>query len=411
MSQRMLAALLWRRGAAGLALGLALLVAACGPTGGGGSSPTPTVAPTKTPTPAPCTAWRIIPSPNATRYQQNTLAAVSALSPTQAWAVGSNYDSYAASGTGEALIEQWDGSAWRIVSSPSAGSLSGVAAVSSQDVWAVGGQSVEMGGSSTLIEHWNGTSWSVIPSPDMSVHFTSGLNSVVALAANDAWAVGSYGDPGASWPLIERWDGSAWHVVTTPNLTGALTAIARIPGTNHLWAVGYSVIGSGATSHWQALIEQWDGSVWKVITGPTLPSGAIGSELHSVVALSATDAWTVGSYETSDHSSYPLIAHWDGARWTIIPNITAAEQIRLTSIAAAGSQDVRVSGSRGTGTQLKPVVMRWNGVSWEITTVPTSLEGADVGISAMAVDSVGGYWAVGSFSTPGSAQTLIERCP
>ena len=92
MSQRMIAARLWRRGAAGLALGLALLVAACGPTGGGGSSPTPTVAPAKTPTPAPCTAWRIIPSPNATRYQQNTLAAVSALSPTQAWAVGSNYD-------------------------------------------------------------------------------------------------------------------------------------------------------------------------------------------------------------------------------------------------------------------------------------------------------------------------------
>ena len=258
----------------------------------------------------------------------------------------------------------------------------------------MGGQSVEMGGSSTLIEHWNGTSWSVIPSPDMSVHFTSGLNSVVALATNDAWAVGSYGDPGASWPLIERWDGSAWHVVTTPNLTGALTAIARIPGTNHLWAVGYSVIGSGATSHWQALIEQWDGSAWKVITGPTLPSGASGSELHSVVALSATDAWTVGG---------DYIAHWDGATWKVVSSGADPLHASLTSVTAAGPRDVRAGGGNA--------VMRWNGVAWETTAITAPQGGASPSINAIAVDSANDFWAVGQYHNASSTtQTLIARC-
>jgi hypothetical protein len=42
----------------------------------------------------------------------------------------------------------------------------GVAAVSSNDVWAVGVTS-NGGLSATLVEHWNGTSWTVIPSPNL----------------------------------------------------------------------------------------------------------------------------------------------------------------------------------------------------------------------------------------------------
>src|SRR5437899_949601 len=65
----------------------------------------------------------------------------------------------------QTLIEHWDGSQWTMVSSPNPGSvrdeLYGVAAISANDVWAVG-DSFNGGNSNnlTLIEHWDGTSWS-----------------------------------------------------------------------------------------------------------------------------------------------------------------------------------------------------------------------------------------------------------
>ena len=60
---------------------------------------------------------------------------------------------------GGALTIHWDGSSWTIVPSASSGTLNGVAAVASNDVWAVG--SIVVGSDQTLIEHWNGSQWQV----------------------------------------------------------------------------------------------------------------------------------------------------------------------------------------------------------------------------------------------------------
>src|SRR5438270_11754958 len=61
---------------------------------------------------------------------------------------------------------------WSVVKSPNVGQLSGVAAVSASNIWAVGSYyagSVKAG--QTLIEHWNGTSWSVVKSPNVGSNF------------------------------------------------------------------------------------------------------------------------------------------------------------------------------------------------------------------------------------------------
>ena len=61
------------------------------------------------------------------------------LSPCNAWAVGS----YGNGTTDQTLIERWNGSAWKQVPSPDPGGsavfniLSGVAATSSSNAWAV----------------------------------------------------------------------------------------------------------------------------------------------------------------------------------------------------------------------------------------------------------------------------------
>jgi hypothetical protein len=92
-----------------------------------------------------------------------------------------------------------------------ASALNDVTAVASDDVWAVGDPDT---GSGTLIEHWDGSSWAVVPSPDMPTDAGDGLVSVSALPGS-AWAVGFYVvevEP-AEHPIIEAWNGAAWHLL------------------------------------------------------------------------------------------------------------------------------------------------------------------------------------------------------
>src|SRR5947209_16401106 len=71
----------------------------------------------------------------------------------------------------------------------------GVAAVSASDVWAVGftvQPPDENAPILTLIEHWDGTSWQIIESPSPQPTGGNTLFSVAALNTNDVWAVGFF---------------------------------------------------------------------------------------------------------------------------------------------------------------------------------------------------------------------------
>jgi hypothetical protein len=292
---------------------------AIGDTASPHATPTPHVTPTQTrtptPIPSPATTWRIIPSPNPTSSPSSGLVAVSALTPADVWAVGGTYTDCC---RWQPLIERWDGVTWHIVPSPGTTRLQGVAALSPRDVWAVGSglETYAPVNGPTLIEHWNGTQWSIAPSPNPSANDNS-LASVAALAPNNVWAVGNYrSSTGASCcvhlPLIERWDGTAWHLVANPALPGAidstLTTVATIPGTKQLWAAG-SVLFDHPASH-PALIEQWDGTAWHLVASPTL-SGALSS-LDAVTTDGAGSFWAVGYYvhaAGNDFFAQTLIEH------------------------------------------------------------------------------------------------------
>src|SRR5436190_22390541 len=63
-----------------------------------------------------------------------------------------------------------------------------------------------------------GPSWGVVPSPSNG---TAGnvLGAVAAVSANEVWAVGAYSNTASvSQTLIERWDGTSWTVVPSPNV-------------------------------------------------------------------------------------------------------------------------------------------------------------------------------------------------
>jgi hypothetical protein len=128
---------------------------------------------------------------------------------------------------------------------PGSGStLDGVATIlSASDIWAVGDDSAGYPNpDQTLIEHWNGTQWGVVFSPNSNTD--DALYGVAAVSTDDVWAVGTEGDPlsGFYGTLIEQWNGTNWNIVTSPSpgsFSNQLQAAAAIPGADQLVAVGY----------------------------------------------------------------------------------------------------------------------------------------------------------------------------
>ncbi len=282
----------------------------------------------------------------------------------------------------------------------------GVAATSYNNAWAVGYNNPNGGAAQLLIEHFNGQTWSVSPVTIAG----STLYGVTALAANNVWAVGT----DFNGTLVEHWDGSAWTVVASPDEAGTtadqLKSVAAV-AANDIWAVGvYSVNNNGDNAQ---LIEHWDGTSWSIVTGPD--TGLTQVTLASVATSSATDVWILGDGYTSASQYVSFVAHWNGSAWSdtvFAPDPTTGNLPELSAI-AANSGGAWVVGNLFDGTQQTdvPLVEHWNGASWSI--IPSAATGSsDNGFTAIALGPNGDAWAVGwSFLSSGylKSHSLIER--
>src|SRR5438093_9952474 len=134
----------------------------------------------------------------------NALTAVAFASRCNGWAVGV----YADGNADQTLVEQWNGNRWRRVASRNPGGLAhddellGVAVTSSRDAWAVGDYS-NGAAQQTLIQHWNGNRWKRVASRNPGGSERDNvLSGVAATSASDAWAVGYYVHARADQTLI-----------------------------------------------------------------------------------------------------------------------------------------------------------------------------------------------------------------
>src|SRR5438067_839614 len=83
---------------------------------------TPTLTPTLGPT--PCTGWRVVASPNVVLTASNQLLAAAAVSANDVWAVGYYEDEVNGGSNPRVLTVNWDGSSWAIVEAPNPGPYS-----------------------------------------------------------------------------------------------------------------------------------------------------------------------------------------------------------------------------------------------------------------------------------------------
>lgn len=205
------------------------------------------------------------------------------------------------------VVQHWDGTAWQpqdfSINPRISYALGGVAATSSRNAWTVGDYTTDFGGNPTMhtwIEHWDGTAWTRQASPNPGGPYMAfqGLSGVAATSPANAWAVGEYCDmantccAGPGHTVIVHWDGRAWAHVPAPNPGGprrdnSLSAVAATSPDN-AWAVGTSAapVESGLSGA-NTLIEHWDGTAWTRVPSQSSP-------LYGVAATSPTNAWAVG---------------------------------------------------------------------------------------------------------------------
>ena len=188
----------------------------------------------------------IVPSPNPA-LTGTMLKGVVAIAADNVWTVGWDGDRMGK----PAIVEHWDGKRWSVVPVVE-GFLSAISAVSAQDVWAVGGLAVPGVPSTAVVEHWDGTHWQNVPSASPNKSGTYSFESVAAVSADNVWAVGRYyAHNGDESPLIEHWDGKTWAIVSSPNRSNStfgnysLVSVSAA-GEHALWSVGNGIANTGS---------------------------------------------------------------------------------------------------------------------------------------------------------------------
>ena len=154
------------------------------------------------------------------------LDAISCTSRTFCQTVGETSDGHAT------FAESWNGSTWTVQPTPIAvgttfAQLSGVSCTSPASCTAVGWfgkQQFDNRQLSTLVERWDGSSWKIQSSPnapdDGPNSFGSSLQSVSCTTASSCMAAGESGvQPYSSGTdsLAESWNGTTWTIQSPPN--------------------------------------------------------------------------------------------------------------------------------------------------------------------------------------------------
>lgn len=331
---------------------------------------TNTVTPVRNTSTPPCTTFKTYPAPSIGQGNSGQIIAITTVEADNAWAVG-DYTSLATElHPGKTLIEHWDGQRWQIVSSPNGptgnGILNSITAVSANDVWAAGTYYTPEGGGSsrTLIEHWDGSAWKVVASPN-NFSYGAELKALAAVSTNDVWAVGSIAtssvDGNQRQALIEHWNGKQWSIVTGfPNADQPIRLDKVVAvSAQDIWVAGRILSGGGPES-W-GILAHWNGSQWQ-----TFYDFANVSVFTSLSAAAQNDIWVLGKIGLTDAQA---VEHWDGQQWKIVPlpaQASANTKVELIDLVTVSAQDIWLLGVSQENTQkMQLIIFHGDGKTWQ----------------------------------------------
>ena len=255
--------------------------------------------------------WTLVASPQFPSGVD--LHGIRAISANDIYAVG---DSHADSQQPNPLLEHFDGTKWTAVPLPhlksgQTGALRGIGIISDSDIWVLGDSGTVVP-TATVAMHFDGQKWSIVPVPlTGQVHDVVFGQGVTAIATNDVWAVGGVSvNTGAEQTLTEHWDGKSWKIVASPNgghpgSTNRLAGIAAVSSSD-VWACGQTF--DTTTSTFLNLIEHWDGTRWTI--SPVAAGNGFAS-LSGVVAFPSASVYVAGSDLGANSILESVVFHTD----------------------------------------------------------------------------------------------------
>ncbi|MFG2811047.1 hypothetical protein [Streptomyces massasporeus] len=279
-------------------------------------------------------------------------------------------------------------------------------------------------------------SWQHVPVP-AQVRPQAGLNEAVAFGPDQAWAVGAdaVGREAPGFPLVLRWDGTAWQRRSLPGVRwqGELLSVAATSPTV-VWAVGRDAAGGAHLLRYDGLTwgesrpprgvaltevvaggrETWligsrdgaqvllrrDGNDWRDMP---VPPGAV----YGLHILAADDVWAAGATDSG-----AAVAHWDGRAWqqTIVDGFPRSA---VGSVLAVSPTEVWAGGTAGfvggpVGRPIPPLLVRWDGQAWSRVTVPADF-GSVTSLTPTASGSLAWVSVARSqkWGPPGSTPPLV----
>jgi len=208
-------------------------------------------------------------------------------------AVGTALDLSSSAFEGNALAEHWNGKKWSIMRMPGpsgalAPQLNSVSCSAPNDCVAVGSY-FAVGGPRALVERWNGKKWSPVASPQPEGAFSTQLAGVSCVAVGDCTAVGSVYTRSGIRALTEHSTGNSWVEVPEPivenrNTFSGLSSVS-CSSARSCTAIGsiqrFSLSDVSISPTGDVLTERWNGSTWSVVSSPDIPD-SLGASLLGV---------------------------------------------------------------------------------------------------------------------------------
>jgi hypothetical protein len=288
-----------------------------------------------------------------------------------------------------------------------AGALTGASYVSASQTWAVGSVSSQGSANRTLTERFDGSAWSVVASPNQG----SGNNSLngVSMIPGAGWAVG-YAQNGPFQPLALQWNGTQWSTVSSGSFAhdALFTGVDTLAGGS-AWAVGFQLTADGTR---RTLIEHSTGGALTTVTSPNDGTTGTDNTLTAVSGTQATGLWAVG-YRMSSAGLKPLVLRYDTTKpsptWVSVsgaggvPSPGKVETV-LTGINVLSAGNVWAVGYYTDGSAERPLALHWNGTKWSNSPIP----GAGA-LRKVTVITSGNVWATGTYYNASAQlnQTLV----
>ena len=183
-----------------------------------------------------------------------------------------------------------------------------------------------------LALRWNGEAWSIqtTPFPSGEEGNSAHLFGVSCSSATNCMAVGVKTLGITRVPFAERWNGTQWSIVAPVPVPSGTTGESELRdvacgSSSACVAVG----GYYASSGYQPMTQRWNGTAWSVVSIAT-PADAQGTvKLHGVSCVAAASCVAVGHYVSQTKQEWgvtvpaeekTLVQTWDGEDWALQPS-------------------------------------------------------------------------------------------